>query len=146
MAELKTKRTGASPTAFLNRITDQKKRKDAKTLLAIMRRITGEKAEMWGPSIIGFGHYRYQSPRTGRGGDWFVVGFSPRAQNLTVYCMAGLRPLAAQLRKLGKHKTGGGCLYFKTLDDIHQPTLEALIKVCLKEVARRERESGVAPV
>lgn len=134
MAELKTKRTAASPTAFLNSIPGEKKRKDAKALMAMIKRITGKKPEMWGSSIIGFGRYRYKSPRTGREGDWFVAGFSPRVQNLTVYCMSGFRPLSAHLQKLGKHKTGVGCLYFKTLDDIHLPTLEALIKESVRQV------------
>ncbi len=138
MAELKTKRHAGSPVAFLNSIADANKRKDAKALLAMMKRITGKKPEMWGPSIVGFGRYHYKYA-SGREGDWFLTGFSPRAQNLTVYCMSGFRPLAAQLRKLGKHQIGVGCLYFKTLDDLHLPTLESVIKQSVACVAKRSR-------
>lgn len=137
MAELKTQRTSMSPTAFLKRIADEKKRKDAMALLALMKKVTGKKPEMWGSSIVGFGRYCYRY-ESGRELEWFLTGFSPRAQNLTVYLISGARRHGDLLKKLGKHKTGGGCLYFKTLDDLDLGTLRQLISRSVKETAQRD--------
>ncbi len=90
--------------------------------------ITGEKAVMWGTSIVGFGMYHYKSERSTQEGDWPLVGFSPRKQNLTLYIMAGNKGNAAILRKLGKHKTSSGCLYVNKLSDVNEKILAALIK------------------
>lgn len=127
MAEIKTKLNDASVEAFLNSVTEGKKREDSFKILEIMSRITGEEPKMWGTSIIGFGsyHYKYES---GREGDWFLAGFSPRKQNLTLYIMAGFRRYEELMKKLGKYKTGKACLYIKKLEDIHQGVLEELIK------------------
>ena len=126
MAELKTKANDSSVTDFLNSVVDNKKRTDCYKLLDIMKEITGEVPKMWGPSIIGFGsyHYKYES---GREGDWFLTGFSPRKQNITVYIMTGFREFDALLQNLGKYKTGKGCLYFNGLDKINIPVLTDLI-------------------
>jgi hypothetical protein len=126
MAELKTRPTGASVTHFISAIPDPVRRGDCRTLASLMTRATGAKAEMWGPSIVGFGrfHYRYDS---GREGDWFLAGFSPRKQDLTVYVMGGLKDNAALLAKLGKHKTSAGCLYLKRLAEVDLSVLEKLV-------------------
>jgi hypothetical protein len=117
MAEMKTKETDASVDAFLNGVTDENRRNDCYTVLKIMEKASGAPAKMWGPSIIGFGntHYEYAS---GREGDWFLIGFSPRKQNLTLYISGGLERYAELLQRLGKYKTGKGCLYVKKLEDI----------------------------
>jgi hypothetical protein len=138
MAEIKTKPTKASTADFIAGIENPTQRKDAKTLVSLMRKVTGKNAVMWGPSIVGFGDYHYTSPQTGREGDWFLTGFSPRKQNTTVYCMTGFTPYPALMAKLGKYKTGGGCLYFKSLDDLHIPTLTKLITQSVKDTKKRE--------
>ncbi len=126
MAELKTKATGASVTKFLHAINEEQRRQDCLTILGLMRKATGAEPKMWGPNIVGFGdyHYVYES---GREGDWFVTGFSPRKQNLTLYVMGGFAQHTELLNKLGKHKMGKGCLYINTLGDVHLPTLRKLI-------------------
>jgi hypothetical protein len=113
MAELKTKRTDQSVEAFLGSIADEKKRRDAFVILDIMQKATRAKPKMWGSSIVGFGdyHFKYES---GREGDWFVAGFSPRKQSLTLYIVPGFEQYGALLKKLGKHKTGKSCLYVTT--------------------------------
>lgn len=125
MAEAKTKATKASVTAFIAAIADEQKQKDARKLVRVMQKISGEKPKMWGPSIIGFGsyHYKYES---GREGDMPIVGFSPRSTALTLYVMPGLdKPL---LDTLGKHKVGKGCLYIKRLSDVDEAVLEKIIR------------------
>ena len=126
MAENKTRQTSASVTAFLGGIDDLRKRSDAKKIAAMMRRATGKRAKMWGPSIVGYGkyHYKYAS---GREGDWMVTGFSPRKQNLVVYIIPGFGPFGRLMKKLGKYKTGKSCLYINTLDDVDEVVLEELI-------------------
>jgi hypothetical protein len=131
MAELKTKQTDQSVQKFLNDIPDPGKRKDCKTVAAIMSEISGYKPKMWGPSIVGFGsyHYKYAS---GQEGDWPMIAFSPRKQNLTFYVLSGSDEENALLKKLGKHTTGKSCLYIKQLSDVDLPTLKTLIRNCLK--------------
>jgi hypothetical protein len=126
MAENKTKATKASVTAFVNSIEDPQKRADARKVAAMMRRVTGKRAKMWGPSIVGYGtyHYKYAS---GREGDFMVAGFSPRKQALAVYIMAGFGRFHALMARLGKYKTGKSCLYIKRLSDVDEKVLEKLI-------------------
>ena len=126
MSELKTKPTGASVAQFISAIPDPVRRGDCRTLASLMRRATGAKAEMWGESIVGFGrfHYRYDS---GREGDWFLAGFSPRKQDLTVYVMGGLKDNAALLAKLGTHRMSAGCLYLRRLAEVDLAVLEAIV-------------------
>jgi hypothetical protein len=133
MAELKTKKTAASVSDFIGAIEDTEKRKDARELLRLMQRIAGEKPTMWGASIVGFGDMHYRSASSGREGDWFLMGFSPRARNLTVYLMAGLRSLKSLLPKLGQHKTGGSCLYLGRFADIDRAVLESILRQGAKE-------------
>jgi len=126
---LKTKKNSASVSTFLAKIKDPEKRKDAQALLKLFKEVTKEKPTMWGSSIVGFGEYTYVSPATGRTGDWMMTGFSPRAQNLTIYIMRGYSSpeYQALLKKLGKHSLGKSCLYIKRLSDIHLPTLKTLV-------------------
>ncbi len=127
MAELKTKTTKQNPKDFLSTIEPEQKRTDGFALLKIFQRVTGEKPVMWGTSIIGFGLYHYKSERSTQEGDWALVGFSPRKQNLTLYIMAGNKDNPV-LQNLGKHKTSGGCLYINKLSDVDQTVLAGLIK------------------
>ena len=131
MAELKTKSTNQDPKDFLNTIEPEQKRNDGFALLELFHKITGEKAVMWGSSIVGFGTYHYKSERSTQEGDWPLVGFSPRKQNLSLYIMHGNADSSALLEKLGKYKTSGGmsgCLYINKLSDVDQTVLAALIK------------------
>jgi hypothetical protein len=127
LAEIKTKPTAVSAEEFLNALTDEQKRKDSFVLIEMMRKATGEEPVMWGGSIIGFGNMRYESPKTGRQVDWFLVGFSPRKANLALYIGAGNEAHADALKILGKHKVGGGCLYINKLDDVDLNVLMGMI-------------------
>lgn len=131
MAENKTRATIASVTEFINAIEDRQKRADARKVAAIMRRVTGKRAKMWGPSIVGYGtyHYKYES---GREGDFMIAGFSPRRQALTVYILAGFGRFDTLMGKLGKYKTGKSCLYIKRLSDVDEKVLEKLIDRSVK--------------
>lgn len=126
MAELKTKLTTEKPADFLNTLTDKTKQQDSFTLLALMQEITGQAPKMWGSSIIGFGSYGYEY-KSGQAGEWFLTGFSPRKQNLTLYLMSGFTPLEPLLQKLGKYKTSKGCLYIKKLADVNVDVLREII-------------------
>jgi hypothetical protein len=126
MAENKTKPTKVSVAAFIAAIPDSTKRADAKTLVKLMESTAGEKPQMWGPSIIGFGsyHYRYDS---GREGDMPLIAFSPRKAATVLYGLTGTSDSKALLPKLGKHTTGKGCLYIKSLTDVDQQVLQSMI-------------------
>jgi Domain of unknown function (DU1801) len=126
MADNKTKPTKVSVAAFVDAIIDPARRADAKALVKLMQKATGEKPKMWGPSIIGFGkyHYKYDS---GREGDMPVVGFSPRKAATVLYIMTGFSGSEALLAKLGQHATGKACLYIKKLADVDPKLLEALV-------------------
>ena len=126
MAENKTKPTKLDVTAFIRTITDPARRSDAKALVKLLERVSGEKPHMWGPSIIGFGsyHYKYES---GREGEMPIVGLSPRKAATVLYGVAGSSDSKALLPKLGKHTTGKGCLYIKKLGDVDQQVLEAMV-------------------
>ena len=126
MAENKTKATELSVPAFISALTDEAKRADARALAKMMQSVTGEKPKMWGPSIVGFGsyHYTYES---GREGDMPLAGFSPRKAATVVYNMFGFSDSEALRAKLGRHTTGGGCLYIKKLADVDQQVLEAMV-------------------
>ena len=126
MADNKTQPTKLSVAEFIDALTDQTKRTDAKALVKLMQSVTGEKPKMWGPSIIGFGsyHYKYES---GREGDMPLAGFSPRKAATVLYGMTGFNDSEALLAKLGKHTTGKGCLYIKKLANVDHKVLEALV-------------------
>jgi hypothetical protein len=133
MAELKTKPTGASVEEYLNTVEDETKRRDSFVILQIMQQATGAEPRMWGSNIVGFGdrHYHYAS---GREGDWFIVGFSPRKQNLTLYLTFGGLEDIKLLEKLGKYKTGKGCLYLKKLQDVDLGVLKELINTIVDDI------------
>ncbi len=132
LVEIKTKPTAASVEEFINAVPDEQKRKDSFVLLEIMKKATGEEPKMWGASLIGFGNRRYKSPATGREVDWLLIGFSPRKANLSLYLTMDIKAHAAALSKLGKHKTGVGCLYINKLADVDMSVLEGLIDTSLK--------------
>jgi hypothetical protein len=133
MAELKTKKTTASVEKFLNSIADEQRRKDCFRVLEIMKAATKSEPAMWGPSIVGFGHYLYKYT-SGRELEWFLTGFSPRKQSLTLYIMLGFEKYPALMKKLGKHSTGRSCLYIKDLEDVDLTTLKQLIKQSLADL------------
>ena len=135
MAELKTKPGDENVESFLNRVTDDQKRQDCFVLLELMQKITKTKPSMWSGGIIGKGNYRYKND-SGREGDWFLTGFSPRKQNLTIHIIAGFEPFEELLKSLGKYKIGKSCLYIQRLEDVHLPTLRKLIKESVKLVIK----------
>ena len=131
--ELKTKVNDASVNDFLNGIEDEQKRKDSLEVLALMKEVTGEEPKMWGPSIVGFGSYRYRYA-SGREGDWMLTGFSPRKQNLTIYIMPGFEHYGDLLDRIGKHSTAKSCLYIKKLADVDTNVLRELVKQSVEVV------------
>ncbi|MBP7375322.1 MAG: DUF1801 domain-containing protein [Pyrinomonadaceae bacterium] len=132
LAEIKTKPTTASVEDFLNAIPDEQKRKDSFVIMEMMKQASGEDPVLWSSSIVGFGIKRYKSPKTGREVDWLRIGFSPRKANLSLYISVGIKEHAAALEKLGKHKTGVGCLYINKLADIDIDVLKGMIESSVK--------------
>jgi hypothetical protein len=130
LAELKTKENKADVIAFLSSLQSEEKRNDSLALLKMMKSVTKTEPMMWGGSIVGFGKYIYSSPKTGRSGEWFMSGFSPRKQNLTVYFMTGFSKYPELMKKLGKYKiSGGSCLYINKLADVDMKVLKELVTV-----------------
>lgn len=136
MAELKTRPTGLSVTAYLDAIEDESRRADCKAIAALMARATRARPKMWGASIVGFGryHFRYES---GREGDWFATGFSPRKGDISVYLMAAGPRQKPLLTRLGRHRMGKSCLYIRRLSDIDMAVLQDLVDDSLAELQRR---------
>ncbi len=132
VAEIKTKENDASVLDFLNGVAEEQKRKDSFVLLEMMKKTTGEEPKMWGASVIGFGNVRYKSPASGREVDWLTIGFSPRKANLSLFPL-NLQAEAEALKKLGKHKTGVGCLYINKLEDIDVQVLQEIITTAVKK-------------
>jgi hypothetical protein len=132
---LKTKLNDGDVHAFLNSISDEKKRQDSFAILKLMQEATDAKPKMWGDSIVGFGsyHYKYAS---GREGDWFLTGFSPRKQNLTLYIMPGFEKYGTLLNKLGMHSTGKSCLYIKRMEDVDLEVLKELVEQSVEYMAK----------
>ena len=135
-AEAKTKPTKEKVTDFLNRVSDDSRRADCYAVAKMMEEITGQKPQMWGPSIVGFGTYSYKYAR-GHSGDWPLAAFSPRKTDLTIYLSVAFEKKEELLSQLGKHKTGKSCLYIKRLADVHLPTLRKLIKASVKDAKDR---------
>ena len=133
LAVIKTKPTAASVEGFIESIQQEQKRKDSYVLLKMMKKLTGEEPVLWSNSIIGYGIKRYKSPTSGREVDWLKVGFAPRKANLSLYIGVGVKEHAADLKKLGKHKTNGGCLYINKLEDIDLKVLEKMIAEAAKK-------------
>lgn len=129
MATLKTQPTSKNVDEFLNSVEDEQRRSDALVVNKLMKKITGDKPVMWGPSIVGFGKYVYKYS-SGRTGEWMITGFSPRKDALTIYLLTGFGEgiFDDLLTKLGKFTTGKGCLYIKKLSDVDEKVLETLVK------------------
>ena len=132
LAIIKTKETDSSVEGFINALKSEEQRKDSLQLVKLMQKASGEKPKMWGSAMIGFGIKRYKSPNTGREVDWFKIGFSPRKANLSLHLVLDIQQHAATLKKLGKHKTGVGCLYINKLADVEIKVLEQLINTAAK--------------
>lgn len=142
MAELKTKMNEGDIVEFLNGVDDEERRKDCFKLLELFEHLTNEIPIMWGTSIVGFGsyHYKYES---GREGDWFLTGFSPRKQNLTIYITAGFREYDDIMKNLGKYTTGSSCLYVKKLSDIDIDRLKTLVEKSVTYVKKRYEKNAL---
>lgn len=136
MAELKTKENNASVKEFINSIEDETKRKDCFAIAEIMKNASKAEAKMWGTSIVGFGRYHYKYA-SGHEGDMCMVGFSPRKQSISLYLCGALDSRKDLLEKLGKHKTGVGCLYIKKLSDVDPKVLEQIIKGSIAAIKNR---------
>ena len=132
LAVIKTKETDSSVEDFINSVKDEEKRKDSFTILKLMQKAAKEKPKMWGSSMIGFGNKIYKSPATGREVEWFKIGFSPRKASLTLYLVMDIKKYEIELKKLGKHKPGVGCLYINKLEDVDLKVLEKLITIAAK--------------
>lgn len=131
---IKTQPTDADVTAFLDAVPDARRRAEGHAVRALMERVTGQPAVMWGPSMVGFGSYRYRGGASS--GDWFVVGFSPRKAALTIYGVYdGYGPADPLFEQLGPHTTGKGCLYVKRLDAVDPEVLERLVRQAWERVA-----------
>jgi hypothetical protein len=138
MGEIKTHRTGEDVSALLRAIADEGRRADCETLLALMKKATGQQPEVWTGGMVGFGTYHYKS-KSGQEGDWFPVGFANRKAALTVYLGVSLDEAAPLLARLGKHTTGKGCVYIKRLSDVDLGVLEQLVA---ESYARIRRDFG----
>jgi predicted CopG family antitoxin len=132
MSELKTKPGNGSVEALIRSILPESKRSDCEAVLEVFNRISGIKPVLWGDAIIGYGqrHFKYES---GREGDWFICGFSPRKANIVIYLLTDIQIEDDLYQKLGKHKRGRSCIYINKLTDIHIPTLEAILKMCFNQ-------------
>ena len=141
MAENKTKPTNVSVDDFLDSVPDPTRREDGKTLRSMMERISGYPAKMWGPTIVGFGFYRYRY-ESGHGGEWARIGFSPRDRELVLYLATGFERRQALMDRLGKYRTGKSCLYVKRLDDVDEQVLEELIRESLDHMRQAYPEGA----
>jgi hypothetical protein len=139
-AENKTQATVTRVEDFITGIADENQRADARSLIAMMTRLSGEPATMWGPSIIGFGRYRYRYD-SGREGEMCRIGFSPRKGQTVLYLIDGFEGHAELMAKLGKHKTGKSCLYVNRLSDIDLVVLEDMCRSSLAYMAAKYPES-----
>lgn len=134
--EAKTKATAVSLETFLATSVDPTRHDDCRAIAAMMKKATGEEAVMWGASIVGFGRYKYVY-ESGREGEWPIVGFSPRKNDLTIYIMPGFERNDELLEKLGKHKIGKSCLYVKRLSDVDTKVLKLIVEDSVKAMASK---------
>jgi hypothetical protein len=141
MAETKTKFTAASVKDFIAAVPNDTRRSDAQALLKLFEKVSGTKAKMWGPTIIGFGKYTYTYD-TGHTGDAPVLGFSPRAANLVIYGGSYPELIAPLLKTLGKHKSSKACIYINKLADVDMAVLEKLLKDGLANMKKVSKEKG----
>lgn len=133
LVKIKTQETTASVEDFVNKVANEQQRSDSFAIIEMMKKLSGEEPKMWGASMIGFGNKRYKSPKTGREVDWFRIGFSPRKAYISIHLALDINKYEETLQKLGKFKTGVGCLYINKLADIDQKQLEMLIITTLKK-------------
>lgn len=133
LAVIKTKQTESSVEEFIQKLPDEQKRKDSLVLLKMMESSSKEKPKLWGSSMIGFGKKIYKSPASGREVEWFKIGFSPRKANFSLHLVMDIKKQADTLKKLGKHKTGMGCLYINKLEDVDLKILKGLVDASMKE-------------
>jgi hypothetical protein len=131
LAVVKTKPTGVDVNTYINGVENEQKREDSLVLLEMMQKLIPDKPKMWGGSIVGFGYVIVKSPTSGREVEWFKIGFSPRKTNLSLYLGGGLQAHADALKKLGKHKTGVGCIYINKLSDVDLDVLNGMFKATL---------------
>jgi len=136
MSSSKTTETTASVEDFINAVENDQKRKDSQELIAMMRKITGAEPRMWGASLVGFDQYHYKYA-SGREGDFFITGFSPRKTALTVYIMPGFEDYEEKMARLGPHKTGKSCLYLKNLDAVDRGVLEEIIQDSVEAMRKK---------
>jgi len=141
MAQTKTKPTKVDVKDFIAQVESDTRREDAMKLLKLFEKVTGWKAQMWGPTIVGFGKYTY-TYETGHSGDICVVGFSPRAASLSIYSGMYAEEAAPYLKALGKHKVSKACIYINKLEDIDMAAFEKLIKTGLARMKMRAKEKG----
>jgi hypothetical protein len=134
MAELKTKPTKVDVDDFIDALEDEGRRDDCRALVKMMKKATKAKPVMWGPAIVGFGRYRYKYA-SGHEGEWPIIGFSPRKNDLTLYLMQGFERHEELLGRLGKHKTSKACLYIKKLEQVDQDALKELIDLSVEAMA-----------
>ncbi len=134
----KTQPTSASVEKFLESVKDDRRREDAFAVLKLMKQVTKLEPVMWGESMVGFGTYHYKYA-TGREGDYFLTGFSPRVTNLTIYIMSGFKPYSELMEKMGKCKTSSSCLYIKKLEDIDLAVLKKLIKQSVAYMSKQQK-------
>lgn len=136
MAENQTKETNNSVKAFINKVTDETKRKDSFTLIELMEKESGFPAKLWGPAIVGFGsyHYKYES---GREGDAPMAGFSPRVQSISIYLATNFEGREELLKQFGKHKVSKACIYVKKLEDIDMAVLRKMVKLSVKYMKKK---------
>lgn len=133
LAVIKTKQTELSVEDFIKKLPDEQKRKDSLVILKMMETASKEKPKLWGSSMIGFGKKIYKSPASGREVEWFKIGFSPRKTNFSLHLVMDVKKQADTLKKLGKHKTGVGCLYFNKLEDVDLKVLKGMVEASVKE-------------
>ena len=136
MAELKTKETTNSVSAFLEKVADEGRRADCRAVVDIMQSVIKEEPRMWGSSIVGFGRYHYKG-KSGREGEWPITGFSPRKGDLTLYIMGGFDKFPELMKGLGKYKTGKSCLYIRKLSDVDVKVLRKLVAQSVKLMASK---------
>ncbi len=137
MSKIKTLVNDASVLDFINTADSSQKKQDSLILLELFKKVTGLEPKMWGGSIVGFGSYHYKSQRSSQEGDWLITGFSPRKQAISLYLTCNIDDYKNELKALGKHKTGVGCLYVNKLEDIDLTVLESLIKKAYEDAKKK---------
>lgn len=134
MSTIKTLVNDTPVSVYVASLSDELRRNEAKELLKIFKLATGMDPKMWGTSIVGYGSYHYKSERSRQEGDWPLTAFSMRKSAISIYIMPGFDKYTELLEKLGKHKTGVGCLYIKKLSEVDSTVLSTIIKSSYNEM------------